>query len=115
QISNFWADLYGEEYALYDIAHIEKSELEHIRIASERIGAIFFKVCSLLREVPDRTLLEMGFPRETLSFIRLKTLASESVISRLDLIPAGKGYKCIEINADTPTFIKELFHVNGEV
>jgi glutathionylspermidine synthase len=42
-------------------------------------------------------------------------MASESVISRLDLIPTENGYKCIEINADTPTFIKELFMVNGEV
>ena len=115
KLKNFWADLYGEEYALYDITTIERAELEHIRMISERIGSIFFKVCNLLREVPDRTLLEMGFPKETLTFIRLKTLEAESVISRLDLIPFRNGYKCIEINADTPTFIKELFHVNGEV
>lgn len=115
RIDKFWADLYGEEYALYDIALIEKTELEQIHIASERIGVIFSKICKLLREVPDQTLLEMGFPKETLFFLRLKTLMSESVISRLDLIPTGKGYKCIEINADTPTFIKELFDVNGEV
>lgn len=114
-IPNFWADLYGEEYALYDIALIDKVEIEQIRIASERVGTIFFKVCKLLREVPDLTLLEMGYPKETLPFLRLKTLTPESVISRLDLIPTGNSYKCIEINADTPTFIKELFKVNGEV
>lgn len=115
QIKDFWADLYNEEYAIYDIKSINKEEIEQIRLASQRVGHIFFKMCTLLREVPDRTLLEMGFPKETLSFIRLKTLEAESVISRLDLIPGVKGYKCIEINADTPTFIKELFHVNGEV
>jgi len=113
--SNFWADLYGEEYALYDIHFMEKTEIEQIRLASERIGHIFFKVCDLLREVPEETLLEMGFPKETLAFIRIKTHQAESVISRLDLIPSGDGYKCIEINADTPTFIKELFRVNDEV
>ncbi|WP_436373373.1 glutathionylspermidine synthase family protein [Cytobacillus sp. BC1816] len=115
KINHFWADLYGEEYALYDIAYIDRTELERIRTVSDRIGKIFFKVCSLLREVPDRTLIEMGFPKETLSFIRLKSVASDSVIARLDLIPYGAGYKCIEINADTPTFIKELFRVNSEV
>lgn len=115
QIEGFWADLYGEEYALYDIKLLNQDEVEEIRSISERIGIIYFKIASLLRKVPDETLLEMGYPKETLSFIRLKTLSVESVISRLDLIPYGDSYKCIEINADTPTFIKELFHVNGFV
>ncbi|NSL53230.1 glutathionylspermidine synthase family protein [Calidifontibacillus erzurumensis] len=115
KIDHFWADLYGEEYALYDIALIDEMELEKIRLASARIGAIFFKTAKLLRKVPDATLLEMGFPKETLSFIRLKTLPVESVISRLDLIKTENGYKCIEINADTPTFIKELYAINDIV
>ncbi|RTR33135.1 glutathionylspermidine synthase family protein [Robertmurraya yapensis] len=114
-IEGFWADLYGEEYALYDIKLLNQNEVDQIRLISERIGSIFFKTASLLRKVPDETLLEMGFPKETLAFIRLKTLPAESVISRLDLIPYGDSYKCIEINADTPTFIKELFHINGMV
>lgn len=115
RIQHFWADLYGEEYALYDISLINNKDLSSIRLVSERIGSIFFKVCKLLREVPDTTLLEMGYPRDTLAFIRLKNINPESVISRLDLIPTENSYKCIEINADTPTFIKELFDVNGEV
>jgi len=115
KLEGFWADLYGEEYALYDIKLINQEEAAQIRLVSERIGSIFYKMGSLLRRVPDETLLEMGFPKETLSFIRLKTLPAESVISRLDLIPYGDSYKCIEINADTPTFIKELFHINGRV
>ncbi len=115
QIDSFWADLYNEEYALYDTAMIKKQQLQQLRIASTRIGSIFFKVCDLLRQVPDQTLLEMGFPEETLAFLRLKTLPVESVISRLDLIPSGSSYKCIEINSDTPTFIKELFYINGKV
>mgnify|MGYP003462501858 CR=1 FL=1 len=114
-IKDFWADLYDEEYALYDVALLTKDEVAHIRLVSERIGAIFFKMSSLLRNVPNETLVEMGFPAETLSFIRLKTLPIDSVISRLDLIPNGKSYKCIEINTDTPTFIKELFFVNGMI
>lgn len=112
EIKDFWADLYGEEYALYDVALLTKDEVAQIRLISERVSSIFFKVSSLLRNVPDETLVEMGFPAETLSFIRLKTLPIDSVISRLDLIPHGKSYKCIEINTDTPTFIKELFFVN---
>lgn len=115
RIEELWADLYGEAYALYDMKLVTQADVANIRLISERIGAIFFKIGSLLRKVPDETLLEMGFPRETLSFIRLYTLPVESVIARLDLIPYDDGYKCIEINADTPTFIKELFSINGLV
>ncbi|WP_431026996.1 glutathionylspermidine synthase family protein [Lysinibacillus sp. LZ02] len=115
KIEGFWADLYEEEYALYDMALLTEAEVAHIRLVSERIGSIFFKMGSLLRKVTDETLLDMGFSKETLSFIRLKTLSAESVISRLDLIPYGDSYKCIEMNADTPTFIKELFFINGMV
>ncbi|WP_445491664.1 glutathionylspermidine synthase family protein [Niallia sp. 03133] len=115
QLDSFWADLYNEEYALYDTAIIKKQELEQLHLASNRIGSIFFKIGKLLRQVPDQTLMEMGFPKETLAFLRVKTLSAESLISRLDLIPSGNGYKCIEINSDTPTFIKELFYVNGLV
>lgn len=112
---NFWHDLYGEEYALYDVKLEDRSVFEHIRQASARIGHIFFKVCQLLREVPETTLIEMGFPAETVPFLRLKTIPAESAISRLDLIRTPLSYKCIEINSDTPTFIKELFHINGKV
>lgn len=114
-IDGFWADLYGEEYALYDIKLLAEESVKELRLISDRIGSIFFKTSSLLRRAPDETLLEMGFPQETLSFIRLKTFPFESVISRLDLIPHNDSYKCIEINADTPTFIKELFYINGLV
>lgn len=113
EIPAFWPDLYGEEYALYDISVINQKELESIRQCTERAGKIFFKVCELLRIVQDEILLEMGFPKETLTFLRLKTISNESVIARLDLIKYNNTFKCIEINSDTPTFIMELFHVNG--
>jgi glutathionylspermidine synthase len=113
EIPGFWPDLYGEEYALFDISIISHDELSAIRRCTDRAGKIFFKVCELLRNVQDETLLDMGFPEETLTFLRLKTISSESVIARLDLIKSKNTYKCIEINSDTPTFIKELFYVNG--
>jgi glutathionylspermidine synthase len=114
-IKNFWPDLYGEEYALFDLTTIDQKEAESIRICTERIGKIYFKVADLLRNVDLDTLRELGYPGDTLDFIRLKTMNMESVIARLDLIKAENTYKCIEINSDTPTFIKELFSVNGTV
>ena len=114
-IKNFWPDLYGEEYALYDISTIDQGEVEAIRLCTNRIGKIFIKVSELLRNVHLDTLSELGYPGGTLDFIKLKTLNIETVIARLDLVKTENTYKCIEINSDTPTFIKELFNVNGAV
>lgn len=115
RIEQFWADLYDEEYALYDIYEVTEEEVEKIRLATERTGKIYFKMAHLLRNVSDEALLEMGYPEETLRFLRLKTLEAESVIARFDFIPHNGTYKCIELNADTPTFIKELFFVNERI
>ncbi|WP_342574395.1 glutathionylspermidine synthase family protein [Solibacillus sp. FSL K6-1781] len=114
-IDRFWADLYNEEYALYDVYEVTEEEVEKIRIATECAGKIFFKTAHLLRNLPDEALIEMGYPEETIPILRLKTLEAESVIARFDFIAHSGGYKCIEMNADTPTFIKELFVVNGQI
>lgn len=113
RIEGYWADLYGEEYSLYDLYEMTKEEVHKIRESTNRIGHIFFKTAALLRTVDDETLLMLGFPRETLTYLRINSLSVESVIARLDLIGTGQSYKCMEINSDTPTFIKELHHVNG--
>ncbi|MGO4107243.1 glutathionylspermidine synthase family protein [Paenibacillus sp. YAF4_2] len=115
QIDDYWADLYGEEYSLYDFYSLTKEEVQKIRESTNRIGHIFFKTAALLRTVDDDTLLCLGFPRETLTYIRTSSLSVESVIARLDLVRSGDTFKCMEINSDTPTFIKELHDVNGRV
>ena len=80
--------------------------MEKIRLASARIGDIFFKICSLLREVPDETLLDMGFPLETLPFLRLKTLHMESVIARLDLIRQATAINALKLMQIPPLLLK---------
>ena len=115
QIEEFWHDLYQTEYALYDIKKISRLLADDIKQVTERIGHIFYKTANLLRNLDDDTLLQLGFPKETLSFIRLQTIPMESVIARLDLVVVDDKIKLLEINSDTPTFIKEAFHVNGKV
>lgn len=112
KLENFWPDLYGEEYSLYDVFRTNPEFIMKAHEATRRIGTIFFKTAKLLRMAEDEVLIEMGFPRETLSFIRLSSNIPESVIARLDLVHSGKTFKCLEINADTPTFIKEVFSIN---
>ncbi|MGE7915084.1 glutathionylspermidine synthase family protein [Lysinibacillus xylanilyticus] len=115
QIKDFWHDIYGMEYALFDIKRESAETINKIRQATEQIGHIFYKSAPLLRMLDNETLLRLGFPTETHSFIRLQTLPVESVIARLDLVVTEEQVKLLEINADTPTFIKETFFVNGKV
>lgn len=114
-IDSFWHDLYDEEYALYDIK-VEKAEkIKQVKTAADRVGHVFFKTAHLLRALDDETLQSLGFPKEVLPYIRLQTMEVETVISRIDFIVNESGIKVMELNADTPTFIKELFHVNRRV
>ncbi|NMH72508.1 glutathionylspermidine synthase family protein [Bacillus sp. RO2] len=111
----FWSNLYGQEYALYSLYEIEEEEASHIRKVTKRVGRIFSKMAKLLRGLEEETLLELGYPKETIPFLSIKEMEAESVISRVDLVKTKDTYKVLEINSDTPTFIKELFQMNGEV
>lgn len=111
-VADFWPDLYGEEYALFDIFETNWDFINRVNKATQRIGKIFFKTAKLLRKVDNELLIEMGFPQETLSFLRIHPTSAESVISRLDLVETGNSFKCLELNSDTPTFIKEVFLIN---
>ncbi len=84
EIEDFWHDLYGTEYALYDV-HTESSHIiDSIKEAANQIGELFFKTAPLLRSLDDQTLFSLGFPKDSLPYLRLKTMETESVISRLD-------------------------------
>lgn len=112
---NFWPELYDMEYALLDVHLMSREEVDEIRLASERMGKIFAKTAAMLRQADDKVLWELDFPEETYRFIRMKTIGPESVIARVDLAKTPQGYKVLEINADTPTFIKECFNINSLV
>lgn len=115
EVKGFWPDLYQTEYALFDIYYMTKDEIEEIRRVTNRVGRIFFKTAKLLRAASESTLKQLDLPPEVLPYLRQKFLPVESVISRLDLVQTNQGYKVLEINSDTPTFIKEVFHVNGHM
>ncbi|RAP24065.1 hypothetical protein C2W64_02912 [Brevibacillus laterosporus] len=115
QIPHYWADLYGQEYSLYDVYPVTEREASAIRKATNRVGYIFFKTIKLLRQIDDELLLSLGFPASSLRFLRIRQLNMESVIARLDLVELDDRYVVLEINSDTPTFLKELFFVNDRI
>ncbi|TCI44853.1 glutathionylspermidine synthase family protein [Exiguobacterium sp. SH3S2] len=115
QIPYFWPDLNDEEYALYDCLVYTQDEVDRIREATRAVDAIFRKTNRLLRTLPDETLRLLGYPGTSLPFLRDKALPQETIIGRYDWIVKDGVIKLMEFNADTPTFIKELFDVNRYV
>lgn len=115
QIPFFWPDLNDEEYALYDCLTMSTDAVRQIRAATRDVDAIFRKTNRLLRTLPDETLRLLGYPEASLPFLRDKALPQETIIGRYDWIVKDGTIKLMEFNADTPTFIKELFDVNGYV
>lgn len=113
--NNFWPELYDMEYSLFDIYLLSPGEVEEIRQVTERVGKIFAKTADMLRRAPDSVFWELDFPEETYDYIRMNPIKPSSVIARVDLAKTAEGFKVLEINSDTPTFIKECFHINGLV
>lgn len=115
EIPYFYPDLEKEEYALLDIQVQTKEYWDEIRLAAREVGLIFEKIAPLLRTLEDSTLLQLGFPKETLAYIKVKSIPQEYIIGRLDFVVNGTSIKLLEFNADTPTFIKETFHANSYI
>ncbi|MGL4818787.1 MAG: glutathionylspermidine synthase family protein, partial [Bacilli bacterium] len=114
-IENFWPDLFGEPYALYDTYTMGADEVMAIRRASEQIIQVFDHTARILRELPVEMLSDLGIPDSLFPYIQTSHLPFDGVIRRLDLVPVNGVWKVLELNADTPTFIKECFHANNKL
>ncbi|WP_044748414.1 glutathionylspermidine synthase family protein [Bacillus alveayuensis] len=115
RMEGFWPDLYNVEYALFDYYALTKDEAAAILNVTNRIGHIYRKTARLLRKLPDETLQLLGFRTEAVPYLRLSVLPQETVIARADLAYIGGEFRLIELNADTPTFIRETFDINERV
>lgn len=115
KLPDFWADLQNSYYALLDIYPFTKEEVDEIHFITEQIGKIYDKTAKLMRQLPDDVLFMLGYSKEVVPFIRYKTIESEGIIRRIDLVQTENGWKHFECNSDTPTFIMETHHVNGYV
>lgn len=112
---NFWYDLYDAEYSLYHVLGINQEVIKELKQATYRMGLIYDKTARLLRQLSNDQLLDLGFPSATLPYLKLKTIYPETVIARFDFVATEDGFKLLEFNSDTPTFIMECFQINGKV
>ncbi|MGI1807019.1 glutathionylspermidine synthase family protein [Exiguobacterium sp. TDN 0502] len=114
-IDRFWDVLDGEPYAVTEIMPVSEERIHQLHAAAGEVYRIFEKVLPILREMDDQALQELGFPLESLAFLRLETMRPLTVIGRFDFIATADRISLMEWNADTPTFIKEVFEVNDVV
>lgn len=116
QFPHFEADIDGREYALYQTYALDAAECRLIREAASALWHLYSRVAPLLRELPDAALLGLGLPPQTLAVARVgMDGVTDTVIGRFDLARTEQGYKMLEFNADTPTFVLECFQMNGRV
>lgn len=115
QIDHFWDRLYGMEYALYDYIPLSNRQVAEVQQATQEAYSIFKKTNQLVRLAEEETLIQLGVPKQTLALLKKETISFETVIGRFDFVDTKNGLKILEFNADTPTFIREVFEVNGKV
>ena len=82
-------------------------------IVRTNVPACKLKADILRNFASDELLTQLDFPTAAIPFVRMKTIQEDAVIGRFDLVKTPSGFKILELNADTPTFIKECFRVNG--
>lgn len=113
----FWEDIDGHDYALFDAHLISEAEASEIRQAAESAWKVFTKTGELLRNLPPDVLKdEMGIPETAVNVVRTyNPLIGDSVVTRFDFIKTPQGYKVIELNAETPFFYWESNRISGEV
>jgi glutathionylspermidine synthase len=112
KINNFWPDMYGSEYSLYNYLPVSNELINQIRSATKDLGHIFSKTSSLIRNLDNESLIELGFSKDILMYIKTKSLYPETIISRFDFVYSNEKLKLLEFNSDTPTFIKECYEIN---
>ncbi|MBV9282612.1 MAG: glutathionylspermidine synthase family protein [Chloroflexi bacterium] len=118
---DFWATFPGgteaeEEYAVYGAVEVRREDVAAIRLASDRLMRVMSKVVAWAQVSPDDLLRRMGIPAGALDYARLSIPGMPpTVIGRFEYAMTEGGPKLLELNAETPTLVVELFRMNGQV
>ncbi len=105
----------SNSYALYHCHPVTENQIANLKRSAERVGAVLAYVWSIVREFDAQTLLEYGFPEETIRVVKFDRLMPFCM--RLDWCWNEKTgvYKVIEANVQTPSFWFECIEGNAKV
>ena len=119
QFPAFWGTLPGErveEYALYGALEVPRGHASALRTASSRLYQLMTRLALMLQQADDQSLIEIGIPRPVLPYSHIFMPEMPAVMAgRFEFVMTAEGPKLLEFNAETPTFVVELFHMNGQV
>jgi len=115
----FWATLPGvdvEEYAVYGALEVSREHASALRLATARLYQVMTRLATSLQRAEDQPLLDMGIPRSALPYVHVVVAGMSAVMcGRFEFAFTEQGPKLLEFNAETPTFVVELFQMNGQV
>ncbi|GLV56588.1 glutathionylspermidine synthase [Dictyobacter sp. S3.2.2.5] len=116
---SFWGTLPGstvEEYAVYGALEVPHNHVQALRLASGRLYGIMTRLATLLQQSDDQALMDIGIPSPAIPYCHIFMPAMPAVMcGRFEFAWTAQGPRLIEFNAETPTFVMELFHMNGQV
>jgi glutathionylspermidine synthase len=115
----FWGTFPGEsreEYAIYGALEISHEHASALRQASTRLYQIMTRLASVLQQADDQSLIAIGIPLPAIPYSRIAMPEMPAVMcGRFEFAMTAEGPKLLEFNAETPTFVVELFSMNGQV
>lgn len=119
QFPTFWGTVFGErheEYATYGALEISCEHADALRIAASRLYQLLTRLVGELQRADRQTLLEIGVPPITIPYVQTVIPEMPAVMcGRFEFAMTATGPKMLEFNAETPTFVVELFQINSRV
>jgi glutathionylspermidine synthase len=115
----FWGTLPGEareEYAIYGALEVSREHASALRTASARLYQLLTRLALALQQADDQALIDIGIPPSALPYCHIIMSGMPAVMcGRFEFAMTSEGPKLLEFNAETPTFVVELFQMNGQV
>lgn len=119
QFPEFWGTLPGEkieEYAVYGALEVSSEHVAMLRTASLRLYQIMTRLATAFQQADDQALIAIGIPPSAMPYVYTIIPDMPAVMcGRFEFVMTATGPKLLEFNAETPTFVVELFHMNGRV
>jgi glutathionylspermidine synthase len=114
KLAGAWAGAVSDPFDILDTVALAPSELSDIAAISSALAEIYKSFLGALGNVCNDTLREFGIPPSLDPLMRIGAGEIEfPLLSRVDLVRTGGGYKVLEINADAPGLVVETFPVNA--
>lgn len=112
----FWPGTIDDPFDILEPYELPATDISELVEAAAAAAALYDRVATLLRTVPNDALLEMGVSPTLLNVVRCVIPGmAHAVVGRLDWVRTNGGYKLLEFNADTPGLLVETFSVNTKV